>query len=171
MELFNVNAEEALIGSIIIESDRLSEILTLTPSDFYISKNRLIWKAILSLAKDGIGIDNITIADWMENEGSLEEAGGPGYIARLLTASNGFNTIEHAKIIKENSRKREALSLAGRVAKLAGSKRINDLDLDIVIDDLRKLKEPDKRPEENYGGPLLSCSMRSSRNPNGRSLG
>jgi len=143
LELFDDNAEESLLAAIITAPELFQDV-TLDPNDFHSSKNRLIWKAIIALANDQIGVDNITIADWLEAKGVLHEIGGPSYIGKLLTALNGFNIQEYTRIIKGNSRKREALNLAGKVAKLAGSKEILDGDLDNVIADLANLKNPNK---------------------------
>ena len=106
------DAEDGLLATILIEPDRLADIPNIQAGDFFFVNNKIIFRAIKILENAGIAIDNITVADQLEKEENLSEIGGPGYIARLISSStNGFNTIEYARIVKEKSRKRAALEL------------------------------------------------------------
>ena len=140
-QLFDQSAEDTLLATIIVESDRLAEItdLDLVPGDFYFSNNRLIFRALKVLETQKVAIDPITLADQLEREGNLAEIGGSSYIAKLLVGANGFNTLEYAKIVREKSRKRSALQLASQIAKLASSKDF-DQDLDFASIEFEKLK-------------------------------
>ena len=135
-----------LLATILIEPDRLVDISNLQPGDFFFINNKIIFRAIKILENAGIAIDNITVADQLEKEGYLREIGGPGYIAKLISSStNGFNTIEYGRIVKEKSRKRDALELASRIAKLASS-RTFDQDLDQAISELTGLQSKSIQP-------------------------
>ena len=138
IQLYDRNAEEALLATLIMEPDRITG-LDLEPGDFYFNNNKIIFRAIKILENDEIAIDNITVADQLEKQGNLAEIGGPGYIAGLLLAANGFNTEEYAQIIKEKALRREALSLAPEIAKLASSKDFNR-DLGLLRDKWEKLQ-------------------------------
>jgi hypothetical protein len=148
-QIYDQEAENTLLATIIVEPDRLSDIAEtdLNPGDFYFSANSLIFRAMKILEAKQTPIDNITLADQLENDGNLIDAGGPGYIAQLIGSANGFNALEYARIIKDKSRKRAALQLASTVAKLAGSKNF-DQDLDGAIELLENLK-PRGNPENH----------------------
>lgn len=58
----NVEAEIALIGCILLDENLILELSDLLlPDDFYDAKNRLIYRTMLNLSKEGKSIDVTTV--------------------------------------------------------------------------------------------------------------
>ena len=57
----NLEAEEAVIGSILIDPDAYFEVAsTIRPDDFYLVKHRWIWNVFMTLHDQNIPIDQLT---------------------------------------------------------------------------------------------------------------
>jgi len=116
-ELYSREAEEALIGYVLVNPDRFSEV-KINLDDFEIQHHRWIWNAIDRLAEAHTEIDNITVANQLESDGHLAGVGGPSYLAKLIQrGSEYYNAPEYAMIIKQRAAKRKKLELATRLAK------------------------------------------------------
>ena len=57
----NREAEEATIGSVLIDPFALNTLAFLNPADFFIIKHHWIWEAFLSLKEKGLEIDLVTV--------------------------------------------------------------------------------------------------------------
>ena len=127
--LYNSEAEEAVISSIIIDP-KLIDFADLRPDEFYIGRNKATWSAICDLRKSGSSIDFITLTERLEASGKLEAAGGQEGLARY--AGNlvySSNLEDYAAIVRDKARRRAILQSANELAKLAYS----DADIDQAI--------------------------------------
>ena len=78
-------AEEAVIGSILIDGESLPQVSgVLKSNDFYQAKCRWCFEASLSLFDRGEPINQISIAHELTLLNKLEEAGGAAYLAHLV---------------------------------------------------------------------------------------
>ena len=112
-------AEEAVLGSVLINPEIFSEI-NLTDEVFYIHRHRFIWQAYQRLNERRQPLDLLTVSEELDDTGRLDEIGGPAYLTALL---NQVPTTLHAKsyaeIIKSDATRRELLRAANRLATLA----------------------------------------------------
>ena len=84
----NIEAEEAVIGSLLIDSDSFLDISHLiSPDDFYRDRNRLCFAACAELFRRGEAIDQITVARELHRTDNLESAGGMAYLSHLVTTT------------------------------------------------------------------------------------
>lgn len=87
----NIEVEEALLGSILMDNDEILSIGTRS-EHFYLERNATIFREMQSLLSDGKPIDMVTLCARLEGHGNLNKVGGSSYIASLLqsvpTASN-----------------------------------------------------------------------------------
>ena len=109
--------EEVVIGACLIEQEAFGRIADiLKPQSFYESKHRLIFEAIQSLSAENKPIDILTVTEQMRVNGTLEEAGGPYYIAELSNKVVSSAHIEyHAKIIAQKYLARELIKYASQI--------------------------------------------------------
>lgn len=117
----NVEAERALLGSILIDDFRLSEIshLQLTGSDFYVEKLGWVFDTFLHLQQDGTAIGMITVEDCLRRDGRLVEFGGPAELSQLLTDTpTSTHALYYAKIVKDNAVRRKGLAKIGEQARI-----------------------------------------------------
>lgn len=113
MEFHDTEAEQAVLGSLIYRNDLVTEIKAkLNVSDFCQKEHRPIYEAMLSLSESGIPIDEVTIADYLIEKGSLNLAGGRPYLAELIdyVPSSG-NAVYYAKIVKDLSVQRKSIQI------------------------------------------------------------
>ena len=99
----NLDAEKALLGSIMLRPDGLSEVLdTIAESTFYGGRHRLIWRTMLELGSKNIPIDLLSLSSRLTEKNELETAGGASYLAEL-TASvpSSTNLTHYAEIIRK----------------------------------------------------------------------
>jgi replicative DNA helicase len=123
----NIEAEEAVLGSALIDPELMQMLRWLQPADFYRDAHRTIWQAMQTLARRRMPPDEITLCDALQREGKLEDVGGWASIASLI---NRVPTSAHAEyyaaIIARMAIARRAIHAAGQIAALA----YNDLNLD-----------------------------------------
>ena len=117
----NTEAEQACLGALLLDPDALSVVLRyIRPDDFYLSSHAEIYSAIIALNEKGQKADLITITDEMKLSGSLDKAGGPGYIANLTSMTPSSANVEYyARIIQEMSTRRNLIKMAAMVTSLA----------------------------------------------------
>jgi len=117
----NAEAEQACLGALLLDPDSLGTVLRyIRPEDFYLNSHAEIYSSIISLNEKGQKADLITLTDEMKLTGSLDKAGGPGYIANLTSITPSAANVEYyARIIQEMSTRRNLIRLASLVTSLA----------------------------------------------------
>nr|HID13758.1 replicative DNA helicase [Anaerolineae bacterium] len=117
----NVEAEEAVLGSLLIDPEALFRVSPfLKGEDFYIQKNAWIYEAIFALHERREPIDFVTLCDELERRGQLEEIGGAAYITRLINAVPSAIHVEaYGHIVEHAAIRRRLISAASRIAQLA----------------------------------------------------
>ena len=116
-----IDLEEAVLGALMLEKDALSNVIEiLKPGSFYKEAHLHIYEAIVELFNNAEPIDLLTVTSQLRKNGKLEIVGGPYYITELTSRVNSAANIEyHARIIAEQSIKRELISISGDIQKLA----------------------------------------------------
>ena len=80
----SVEAETALIGCILIDENLILEASDiLVPNDFYDQKNKLIFRAMVNLSKEGKNIDVMTVVSSLQANNQLDQCGGLEYISSI----------------------------------------------------------------------------------------
>lgn len=122
----NIEAEEAVIGSVLIDPGAHESISQfLWPEDFREHKNRWIWEAFSSIRAKGAQIDFLTTVQEVENNGHLDEMGGAAYITSLITASaTSLNAEAYARAVKDCSIRGMLLDTATKIAQSANNLKV-----------------------------------------------
>jgi replicative DNA helicase len=112
-----LNAENAVLGSLLIDPSRITDILPrLREDDFSGAENRSIYLTIRQMKHSGARIDALTVADTMHADRALRS-----YLAELVQITpTAANAREYADIVAETGKRRRL-----REALIAG---INDID-------------------------------------------
>lgn len=113
----DIEAEESVVGSLLINSDAIHQIATfLKPDDFYREKNRWAYEACFSLYERNEALDQVTVAHELERRGRLEAVGGPAYLSHLVSVVPTSLHIEHyAQIVHRTSVMRRLIDAASRI--------------------------------------------------------
>ncbi|HEX75169.1 MAG TPA: replicative DNA helicase [Dehalococcoidia bacterium] len=114
----DVEAEEAVIGSLLVDSEAIFKVATfLRPEDFFTQQNQWIYDACLCLYQRNEGINQITVAHELAQQGKLEEVGGAAYLSHLVSIVPTSLHIEYyAQIVSRLSVMRRLISAANQIA-------------------------------------------------------
>jgi replicative DNA helicase len=129
----NVEAEEAVLGSVLINPDALFDVATfLKPEDFFLVKNGWVWEAILGVHERRDPIDFLTITAELERQGHLSEIGGPVYVSRLMDAvPSAIHAEAYGRLVEQAALRRRLLGAASQIAQLAYNEAEN---VEVVLD-------------------------------------
>ena len=124
----DLEAEQAVLSAILLDSTALSRAQEhLRASDFYNSRHRQIFEAMVELAGRSEGIDLITLGDLLEQKGELEKLGGRAAVAELLTTiASSSNVSHHAGIVREHAILRRLITLVAEISRRAYEKDAAD---------------------------------------------
>ncbi|AQY42035.1 replicative DNA helicase [Bacillus thuringiensis] len=125
----NIEAEQAVLGAILIDQDALtsaSELLV--PDSFYRTKHQKIFEVMLGLSAKGEPIDLVIMTSAMADQGLLEEVGGVSYLAELAeVVPTAANVEYYARIIAEKALLRRLIRTATHIVS-DGYEREDDVD-------------------------------------------
>jgi len=129
----NIEAEEAVLGSLLIDPDAIIRVATfLQPDDFYVQRNGWIYEAIRDLHDRREPADLVTLTDELGRREHLAEIGGPPYLTTLINATPTSIHVEYyARIVERTAILRRLIDAAGQIAKLAYNEAD---DVDEVVD-------------------------------------
>ncbi len=112
--------EEAVLGAIMLEKDKLAEVLEIiqSPDCFYVDANQRIYAAIRNLFDKGMPVDLLTVTEELKKSDELELVGGPYYLTNLTMGVVSSAHVEsHARIVMEKFIQRELIRLSGEIIK------------------------------------------------------
>jgi len=133
----NLEAEQALIGSILIEPERLDEIVSIVSSvDFYDTKHRYIFSVFEQLHDENLPIDIISVCDKLRDQGLLEKVGGELYVAQLAdSVPTSAHAEMYAHIVRDKAILRELISAGSQIVETAYS----DSNVDEILDQAERI--------------------------------
>ncbi len=110
----NVEAEEAVLGAVLLDGDSLSRVSGfLSSQDFYKTSNELIFRAMQRLQARHAPIDALTVTEDLKSRGELDKVGGATYITGLSEGVvSAANITAHAQQIKDYARRRRVLNFS-----------------------------------------------------------
>ncbi|HEX7475731.1 MAG TPA: replicative DNA helicase [Dehalococcoidales bacterium] len=116
----DIDAEEAALGSLLIDGVAINKIETLVqPLDFYSERNRWIFEACLGLYQRSEAINQITVAQELARQDKLENTGGPAFLSHLVSVVPTSLDIEfYAKIVYRLSMMRKLIGAADQIASI-----------------------------------------------------
>jgi KaiC/GvpD/RAD55 family RecA-like ATPase len=119
-KISSVEAEEATLGSVLINPEALDQIPWLKAEDFFELKHQWIFQTMKDLAAHNMAIDNLTVVEALRQSGKLESVGGAAYITYLINCTPTHIYVStYAGIVEIAARKRRAMMLAGEIAQTA----------------------------------------------------
>ena len=117
----NVAAEEALLGSLLIDPSAIAEVADLLrPADFYRERSALIYDAALALHGHREPVDFQTLVSTLEHHGQLQAVGGAAYLADLVNATpTAAHALTYARQVKDAAMRRRIIGYASEAVRLA----------------------------------------------------
>jgi len=117
----SLQAEQSLIGGLMLDNQTWDAVADkVGEGDFYRREHRLIFGAIRDLAARDQPFDVVTLAEWLERTGQLEDAGGLPYLGVIATGTpSAANVKAYAKIVRERSVLRQLISVGTGISDIA----------------------------------------------------
>ena len=114
----NLEAEQALLGSILVNNDIIDEVSnTIEPTSFYDPAHTKIYEIIETLNKKGMIANPITLKNYFEKDNMLNEVGGTEYLVKLTRFSGSTKqAVDYAKIIHEMYLRRELVLISDNLS-------------------------------------------------------
>ena len=100
----SLEAEQALLGSILIDSRCVADVIGIVrPEDFYLQQNREIFEAVYSMFNFSETIDPVTVLDKMRELGIYRD-NSRDYVLQLMEITpTAANAVRYANIVKDKS--------------------------------------------------------------------
>ncbi len=116
----SLSAERALLGSILIDPNSITEIAaSISADDFYVQEHKQIYLAMRELFDASQEIDPVTLIDSLVHKGVYEKSGGETYIRSLLDVTpSAMNIADYARIVKEESTRRRIIEVCSEISEL-----------------------------------------------------
>ena len=113
----SVEAEQALLGSIIIKPEAFDKIGgMITPEDFYLPEHQHIYTAIVKMFMQSKVIDPVTLVNALVEQGDRDEAGGIQYISLISqSVPSASNIKDYARIVKDKSTLRRLITVCDEI--------------------------------------------------------
>ena len=114
-------AEEAVLGSMLIDPDAIFEVAHfLKPGHFYSVASGWIYEAMLSLHRRNEPVDTLTLLEELRRRNRVQDVGGEAYIIGLTTAvPTSMNVYTYGKVVEAAAIRRRLIKAAGDIATLA----------------------------------------------------
>ena len=126
----DIAAEEAVIGSLLIDSDCFLDVShMIMPDDFYRDRNRLCFAACAELFRRGEAIDQVTVARELDRGEQLENAGGMAYLSHLVSITpTSTHAAHYAQVVYNTSTMRRLIDAASSISAI-GYRDTDDVDI------------------------------------------
>lgn len=114
----NLEAEAAVLSAVLLDASgaRLDEVRSVLGAQaFYARPNGLVFQAACDLVDQGEKIDIVTLLQRLRDQKRDQQVGGAAYLMQLADATPAVaNVVEHANIVREHYRVRQAIALGQR---------------------------------------------------------
>ena len=116
----SLEAETALLGSIMLRPDVLYDVMDLiTPASFYFDKHRIIFEAMLDLFSKHSPIDILSLSTRLKEKAVLERIGGTTLLSELAASvPSSANAKHYAEIVMKKFMMRELIEASEHLSHL-----------------------------------------------------
>ncbi|MBQ5749105.1 MAG: replicative DNA helicase, partial [Oscillospiraceae bacterium] len=116
----SLEAEQAVLGSMLIDERCVSDVIGLVrPDDFYLKHNREIYETIYAMFNFSERIDPVTVLNKMKERGVYDEQRSYDYIAQLLQVTpTAANVKQYCTIVHDKALMRDLATAAGDISEM-----------------------------------------------------
>ncbi len=150
----SIEAEQAVLGGLFLDPDAWAKVSErLRDDDFYRRDHQLVFNAISRLDSEGQPFDLVTVAEWLENNQKLDDAGGLGYLSALADNTPGAsNIVAYADIVRKRSILRQLIKATNEISESVYNPmgRSSNEILDLAESSIFQIAEQESRGRKNY---------------------
>ena len=127
----SVEAEQAILGSMLIDSRCIPEVIDrVKPEDFYLKQNREIYEAIYTMFNYSYTIDPVTVLEQMRQNGTYNEVSSRTYVLQLMeNTPTAAHILEYVEILLDRSLLRRIGDVAADITAQVQSNMVTGQDL------------------------------------------
>ncbi|MBI4565910.1 MAG: replicative DNA helicase [Planctomycetes bacterium] len=120
----NLEAEMALLGSMLLDSGAVGEVIEILDADaFYRKSHQFVFEALVDLYLTQRKCDLVTVKAELERRGTLEAAGGIEYCASLVEqVPTAAHATEYARIVREKAILRQLIGTCTAIVREASER-------------------------------------------------
>lgn len=116
-----VEAEQSVLGALLLDNDAIDRIGDLRAEHFYRADHRMIFGQVTAMIAAG-GADVVTVYAQLQAGGKAEQAGGLAYLNALAqNTPSAANIARYAGIVRDRAQKRGLLAVASEIRDSIGS--------------------------------------------------
>ncbi|MDB5260359.1 MAG: replicative helicase, replicative helicase [Candidatus Nomurabacteria bacterium] len=117
----DLEAEKALLGSLLLSSDAMFEIADLcTTKSFYAAKHQIIFEVVCDLVNKKEPVDILTVSSSLRNRKEFDQIGGAQYLSELLgLVGSAANVKYYAQIIRRKELLRRLIEASTHIAEIS----------------------------------------------------
>ncbi len=110
-------SERAVLAGVMLDQALLPTISgRLKPEDFYGERHQILYRVMLELQEEQVGIDLRTVQAKLEQQALFEKAGGISYLANLDLDLPDLGRLDsYVEIVKERSVRRRLIEASGKI--------------------------------------------------------
>ncbi len=116
----NVEAESALLGSIMLRPDAINEIIDFVRDEsFYSEKHRVIFRTMMELFSKSTPIDLLSLSSRLQEKNLLDQVGGQSFLAELANGvPSSTNAKHYSEIVQKKYMMRNLINAAEYISEL-----------------------------------------------------
>jgi len=116
----NIEAEEAILGGILIDPEAISRIAELLRPEFFaITAHQVIYRSALGLFLQGQPTDLMTVTTWLTDRNQLEQVGGLTKLAQLVDRTvSAVNIDQYAALVEDKYQRRRLIEAGNNIVQL-----------------------------------------------------
>ena len=157
----NVEAEQGLIGALLVNNEVYDKISQLLQSQHFFDPvhQRIYEVAIEKISRNSLA-SPVTLKTHFQNDPGLKELGGVSYLAKLAaSAISLFGAVDYAKLICELALRRNLINLGREISEKASAANIEESpEEQIAMAEAQLYSIAEKGAESTGFTPLLSAS-------------
>ncbi len=118
----SIDMERAVIGSVLMNRDAMTEASAILPSaaDFYDERHILVWQAMLDCFARRTPPDLALVVEELRRAGKLESVGGVVYLMEATNATvTSYHIASYAQSVAEAAARRRAIEASSKIAAMA----------------------------------------------------
>ncbi len=116
----SLEAETALLGSIMLRPEAMYEVIDIISRDaFYSEKNRIIFDAMFELFRKSNPIDLLSVSSRLKEKNQLDQIGGATFLSSLVgSVPSSSNAKYYAEIVQKKYMMRRLIEVAEHISNL-----------------------------------------------------
>ena len=153
----NIEAEQSVIGGLLLDNDAYDKIHTLKATAFYQHNHVDIYRAMVEMLQARKQVDIVTLAESLESKGSLMQVGGIAYLGALAqNTPPAANIRRYAEIVQEKATLRKLIVIAAKIQEQAYGHSETSSILDRAQSAIMAISEQNQSSEPKMVSDLLS---------------